>query len=70
VLRTSTARAVFFSALTSMASFATLGFASHRGMASLAYLLTLGLAMMLVCNLVVLPALLTWLDPPERGSEP
>ena len=39
-------------------------------MASLAYLLTLGLAMMLVCNLVVLPALLTWLDPPERGSEP
>ena len=70
VLRTSTARAVFFSALTSMASFATLGFASHRGMASLAQLLTIGLALMLVCNLVVLPALLTWLDPPERGSEP
>jgi hypothetical protein len=70
VLRTSTARAVFFSALTSMASFATLGFASHRGMASLAHLLTLGLAMMLICNLVVLPALLTWLDPPERGSAP
>jgi predicted RND superfamily exporter protein len=70
VLRTSTARAVFFSALTSMASFATLGFASHRGMASLAHLLTLGLALMLVCNLVVLPALLTWLDPPEGGSAP
>jgi predicted RND superfamily exporter protein len=38
-------------------------------MASLAQLLTIGLALMLVCNLVVLPALLTWLDPPEGGPE-
>ncbi len=69
ILHTSTARAVFFSALTSIASFSTLGFASHRGMASLAHLLTLGLTLMLVCNLVVLPALLVWGDR-GRGQRP
>lgn len=67
ILHTSTARAVFFSALTSLASFATLGFASHRGIASLSHLLTLGLTVMLACNLVVLPALLAWGDVPRRG---
>jgi predicted RND superfamily exporter protein len=64
VLQTSTARAVFFSALTSLASFATLSLASHRGISSLAGLLVAGLSLVLVCNLIVLPALLTWLDPP------
>ncbi len=59
LLRTSTARAVFFSALTTIASFGSLGFASHRGMASMGQLLTLGVALTLACTLVVLPALLT-----------
>ena len=45
------------SALTTVASFGTLGLAEHRGMASLGALLTLGIAMILVCNLAVLPAL-------------
>ena len=57
LLRSSTARAVVLSALTTIASFGTLGFSSHRGLASLGQLLTLGLAMILVCNLVVLPSL-------------
>ncbi len=61
ILHTSTARAVLFSALTSLASFSTLGFASHQGISSLAQLLTIGLTLMLFCNLVLLPALLTWL---------
>ena len=57
LLRTGTARAVLLSALTTLASFGTLGFSSHLGMASLGQLLTLGIALVLACNLVVLPAL-------------
>ncbi|HSJ98751.1 MAG TPA: MMPL family transporter, partial [Myxococcota bacterium] len=60
VLQTSTARAVLFSALTTLASFGSLGLSSHLGIASLGRLLALGIAMMLVANLVLLPALLAW----------
>jgi hopanoid biosynthesis associated RND transporter like protein HpnN len=62
LLRTGTARAVLLSALTTMASFGTLGFSSHRGIASLGQLLTLGIALVLLCNLVVLPALVKVTD--------
>jgi len=57
LLGTTTARAVTFSALTTIASFGTLAFSSHPGMASLGQLLTVGIAFVLVCNLVLLPAL-------------
>ena len=57
LLQTSTARAVLLSALTTIASFGSLGFSSHLGMASLGQLLALGIALILVCNLAVLPAL-------------
>jgi hopanoid biosynthesis associated RND transporter like protein HpnN len=59
VLGTSTARAVFWSGLTTVAGFGSLAFATHRGLASLGQLLTAGVALTLICNLVVLPALLT-----------
>jgi len=58
LLATSTSRAVFWSALTTIASFGSLAFASHRGMASLGQLLTLGIALTLIANLMVLPALI------------
>lgn len=57
-LNTSTSRAVFASALTTVASFGNLAFSSHRGMASMGQLLTLGMAMSLVAVLVLLPALM------------
>jgi hopanoid biosynthesis associated RND transporter like protein HpnN len=63
VLRTSTARGVMFSALTTIASFGTLAFSSHRGIASLGLLLTVGLCFTLLANLVYLPAMLSWLGP-------
>jgi hopanoid biosynthesis associated RND transporter like protein HpnN len=66
LLRTGTARAVLLSALTTMASFGTLGFSSHLGLASLGQLLTLGIALVLVCNLVVLPALVRVTDNVRR----
>ncbi len=59
ILDTSTSRAVFWSALTTIASFGALGLASHRGLATLGQLLTLGVTVTLLCNLVFLPALLT-----------
>ena len=57
LLRSATARAVLLSAITTIASFGTLAFTTHLGMATLGRLLALGIALILVCNLVVLPAL-------------
>lgn len=58
LLSTSTAQAVLFSALTTMASFGNLALASHRGIASLGIFLLIGVTYMLLCNLVLLPALI------------
>jgi hopanoid biosynthesis associated RND transporter like protein HpnN len=67
LLRTSTAAAVLLSALTTIASFGSLGLASHLGMASLGRLLALGIALILACNLAVLPALIQVAGPAERS---
>jgi hopanoid biosynthesis associated RND transporter like protein HpnN len=67
LLRTTTAAAVLLSALTTIASFGTLGFSSHRGMASLGQLLALGMTLILACNLVVLPAVVQLAQRLRRG---
>ncbi len=61
LLHTSTARGIFFSALTTIFSFGTLGFLSHRGTASMGQLLTLGVSLTLLTTLIVLPAFLNLL---------
>jgi hopanoid biosynthesis associated RND transporter like protein HpnN len=58
MLQTSTARAVFYSALTTICSFGNLAVSPHRGMASMGILLTIGIGFTLLCILVVLPALM------------
>ncbi len=58
LLGTSTARAVTYSALTTIASFGSLGLATHLGLATLGRLLTIGVGFTLACNLIVLPALI------------
>jgi hypothetical protein len=63
LLRTGTARAVLFSALTTITSFATLALSNHLGIASLGQLLTIGITLMLGANVIVLPAILTLVDP-------
>jgi len=68
VLGTSTARAVFYAALTTVMAFGALGFATHKGMASIGQLLTIGVALTLLCYVVVLPALLEWDDRRRRRS--
>ncbi len=57
-LRTSTARAVLLSALTTTCSFGNLLLSPHPGTASMGLLLTIGVIMTLIATLVVLPALL------------
>jgi hopanoid biosynthesis associated RND transporter like protein HpnN len=59
LLQTSTARGVLFSGLTTFCSFGNLAFSSHRGLASMGLLLTVGMGFTLLCTLVVLPALLS-----------
>ncbi len=59
---TSTARAVYASGLTTIASFGNLAFATHVGMSSMGKLLTLGLVVSLLATLVLLPALLRLRD--------
>jgi predicted RND superfamily exporter protein len=58
LLGTSTARAVLFSALTTIVSFGSLSILDHRGTASLGKLLTLSMGFIILSTLVVLPALL------------
>ena len=57
-LQSSTARAVLFSALTTMSAFGSLALSHDPGTAQMGMLLTLSLACTLFCTLIVLPALL------------
>ncbi len=56
ILTTSTARGIFFSALTTLASFASLALVSHAGIASMGKLLGLGLTLTIACTFFILPA--------------
>jgi hopanoid biosynthesis associated RND transporter like protein HpnN len=60
MLKTSTARALFFSMLTTILSCSTLSFSSHRGMASMGKLLTICIGSLMVTTLLLLPALLSF----------
>ncbi|MDX8392370.1 MAG: MMPL family transporter [Mariprofundaceae bacterium] len=55
LLHTSTARAVFFSALTTLCSFGALSFSAHVGTASMGKILTLGVLIILVGTLIARP---------------
>ncbi len=54
----STPRAVLLSALTTLASFGALALSDHQGTASMGKLLTISILQLLICTLLVLPALL------------
>ena len=56
VLHTSTARAVFFSQLTTLCSLVSMAFTPHLGLASMGQLLAIGLILTMLCTLIVLPA--------------
>jgi hopanoid biosynthesis associated RND transporter like protein HpnN len=66
-LATSTARAVLYSTLTTIASFGNLAFATHVGMASMGKLLTIGMFCVLAATLLLLPALLAATGPKGKA---
>jgi predicted RND superfamily exporter protein len=57
-------RAIVLTSATTLAAFGSLSLAQHRGLASFAMVLSLGVILALVFTLVVLPPLLTW----SRGA--
>jgi len=65
LVNTFTARAVYYSAVTTIVSFGSLSLASHNGLASLGLTLTAGLVYTVLCVLFLLPALM---DLREKGS--
>ena len=65
--RSTTGRAILFSALTTVASFGTLAVSPHRGTASMGELLMIAIGWSLVCTLIVLPAALRRLDGKAGG---
>lgn len=67
IYETSTPRAVFFSAITTVCSFGTLILSQHRGVASMGILLTLAIGFTLICTILVQPWLMDKLDGHRRG---
>ncbi|MDH5552789.1 MAG: MMPL family transporter, partial [Nitrosomonas sp.] len=58
LLHTSTARAILYSALTTLVGFGSLAYSPHQGTASMGLLLAVGVLLTLICVLIILPALL------------
>ncbi len=58
IFSTSTGKAILLSALTTIFGFGSLALASHRGIASLGLLMTIGVVMCLITSLYVCPAIL------------
>ncbi|HTV87384.1 MAG TPA: MMPL family transporter, partial [Stellaceae bacterium] len=69
-LQSSTARAVVFSALTTISAFGSLALSQDPGTADMGKLLTLSLVCTLFCTLFVLPALLGPARSRARGAAP
>lgn len=57
LLQSSSARGVFYSALTTLCSFSSLAFNTHAGTASMGLLLAIGISLMIICSMLVLPAM-------------
>jgi hopanoid biosynthesis associated RND transporter like protein HpnN len=61
VMESSTPRAVIFSALTTIGSFASIALSSHPGTASMGVLLAISIGFTLICTIYFLPALMACL---------
>ena len=68
VLLSSTPAAILFSALTTMSSFGSLALAPDPGVAMLGCTLSIALGWVLICTLIVLPAVLMLVSPHHLGG--
>ena len=57
IYQSSTARGMFYGALTTISSFVGLAFSPHQGISSMGLVITIGIFWIMTCTFVVLPAL-------------
>lgn len=57
IYRSSTARAMFYGALTTASSFSGLAFSPHQGIASMGLVITIGIFWIMTCTFIILPAM-------------
>jgi hopanoid biosynthesis associated RND transporter like protein HpnN len=57
IYQSSTARGMFYGALTTISSFIGLAFSPHQGISSMGVVITIGIFWIMICTFVVLPAL-------------
>jgi uncharacterized protein len=57
IYQSSTARGIFYGALTTSSSFGGLAFSPHAGISSMGLLITIGIFWIMVCTFIILPAL-------------
>jgi hopanoid biosynthesis associated RND transporter like protein HpnN len=57
IYQSSTARGIFYGALTTSSSFGGLAFSPHAGISSMGLLITMGIFWIMVCTFIILPAL-------------
>ncbi len=70
VMHSSTPIAVFLSNTTTLVTFGALSIATHSGMRSMGITLTIAMIFMMICALVVLPAMLAWMRHQNVALEP
>jgi predicted RND superfamily exporter protein len=57
IYQSSTARGMFYGALTTISSFIGLAFSPHQGISSMGLVITIGIFWIMICTFIVLPAL-------------
>ena len=57
IYQSSTARAIFYGALTTSSSFGGMAFSPHAGISSMGLIITMGIFWIMVCTFIILPAL-------------
>lgn len=70
IYESSTARAIFFGALTTSSSFGGLAFSPHAGISSMGLIITIGIFWIMVCTFVILPALSKLVLSHKEGNPP
>lgn len=60
IYQSSTARAIFYGAITTTSSFAGLAFSPHQGIASMGLIITIGIFWIMIGSFIILPALSKW----------
>ncbi|WP_020561742.1 MMPL family transporter [Methylosarcina fibrata] len=68
IYRSSTARAMFYGALTTASSFSGLAFSPHQGIASMGLVITIGIFWIMTCTFIILPALSKIVIKHERAA--